>query len=158
MTFKASIFFILSFILFSNCDSDPCSKNLDIWINEAPAALDEFHNIQNELKENSKFLNEHTFKGSFFICAKDTIGNFSRYELPLLKKWFKDGRSYISIKDKDTSFCFKECLKGVSTSYCIIENKKTTIENYKSHVEVVNNVNLKGNWHVLITSCDNCND
>lgn len=158
MTFKAIIFFMLSISLFSNCESDTCSKNADIWINEAPAALDEFHNIQNELKDNTKFVNEHTFKGCFFICANDTIGDFSQYELPLLKKWFKDGRSYISIKDKDTTFCFKKCLKGISTANGIIENKKPTFENYKSHVKVIKNLNLKGGWHVLITSCDNCND
>jgi len=152
---KATLAIIILTLLLTSCGRNSCDQNIDKWITDAPLALEEFRKIEIELNNNPEFVKEFSIENELLLIPKDTNKYFSHYNLPSLKKWFKDGRDYISLRDCDTNVCYKQCVY-INAAYGIIGNKRQGIKNYRTEVVIVDSMNLKGNWFGIVTTCENC--
>ncbi len=157
MNLKSTLAIITLTILLISCGRNSCDQNVDKWISDAPFALEEFRKIEIELKNNPEFVKKFDYgNDKLFLRTLDTSEYFSHYRLPLLQKWFRNGRAYISFSDGDTSVCYKQCVNLNGTAYGTIGNKRENIKKYKTGVVIVDSITLKGNWFGIVTTCENC--
>lgn len=153
-------FIIITFISLSflcSCNhKNECDKDIDKWIAESPKAYEEFLIVKQEILSNKIFLNGLTIKKQMFLRASDTT-IYDQYSMQELKKWFKNSRGYISFREEDTSFCFKECEDGshIAAGYVYYEKRH---ENYKSGLEIVDSLRLNENWFAYVVKYDGCNE
>ena len=152
------IVLVLSCFIYSSCDRMIC-KDIDNWINEAPKALNEYLEVEREILNDSAFFNEFAYnKTNLFLRASDTSKYFI-YEVPELKKWFRNNRGYISIDSNHTSFCFKECsdLEQMTASGYIYNNNNKA-GTYKPQVIMLDSLYLKNGWFSHVITCKGCDD
>ena len=151
-----SILILFSFIVLTSCEINLCERHLEDWAKDAPSAFQEFQSVKEELKNHPTLVKNYTVNGNFFLKYLD-IKNITGFKIPNLKKWFSNGRGYISFSKTDTSICYQSCVSGPGTAYAIIHSSNN-VNNYKKGVKIVNTIKLQNNWEAVITKCYGCLD
>ncbi len=153
-----ALWMLIGMYMLCSCKTKESKCNPEGWIKEAPIALEEYYKIEKEVFSNRKFVSAHSYPEGLFLRGSDTT-DYKSYALPLLLKWFKDGRGYINFRNDSTesSFAYRQCAKGIYTSNATVFLHKK-IELYKSQVKITDTMNLRNGAYAVITTCTGCND
>lgn len=154
--FRTGVFFLMLTGLFGGCGPPRCADDIEHWIEEAPAALEEFKAVREEVLADTAFIRERHGEVRLFLMARDTVDH-PKARLPKLMRWFRQGRSHIDISSEFTSFCFRECVVGGYSAYGTVYYQREQ-HGYKTGVEFVDSLELGNGWHAHVNTCRGCDE
>ena len=154
--FRAGLFSLGLAGLFGGCGPPECAEDIELWIDEAPAALEEFLAVREEVLADTAFIREQHGRARLFLMARDTAG-YPKSRLPKLTAWFRHGRSHIDISAQSTSFCFRECVAGHYSAYGSVYFLRKQ-HDYKLGVEVLDSLSLGNGWYAHVRTCRGCDE
>jgi hypothetical protein len=153
------VFTITAYLHYAN----NCTNHIEEWITEAPDALKDFNAVKAELDTAVHFKQEFGDRlGGLFIKGGNYEYYYSKYNMPNLARWFKKGRSYISISPNGyTNICFKNCIDRMNTASGYIYNRKSNPNptiHYKEGVTLIDSLNINDEWYAHVITCTGCNE
>nr|WP_294906815.1 hypothetical protein [uncultured Lacibacter sp.] len=150
--FAIFILLLISHFSCTNRSAECYKKNVNAWISEAPAALDEFFIVKEEILSNKKFLDSFSSKGgSVFITEIEY--RYSGFIMPKLETWFKNGHGWLSFEKHDTVFSYKEWSNGLDDIYGTIQLGPIDTSKYRQFEDTLK---LKDNWYAIVRKCCGC--
>jgi hypothetical protein len=149
---------LIILIHFCGCKADKCSKDIDSWISLAPRAYQDFELAKSEILNNRDFVKAHTSQGVLFLGLNllDT-GKISEAEMPHLKNWFRNGHGYISIREDDTTACFKQCSNGRHLAYGILEHQNNRREHPRTRI-FTDSIKVSDTYRAFVFECVGCEE
>ena len=142
--------------LSGGCGPPKCAQDIEQWIDEAPAALEEFLSVREEVLADTAFIRERDGQRRLFLMARDT-SEYPKTRLPKLMDWFRHGRSHIDISKAFTEFSFRECEAGRYSAWGTVYFQRLRYP-WKLGVETVDSTNLGNGWYGQVTTCTGCGD
>jgi hypothetical protein len=150
---------LLAIMVILGCKSNQCESNAHGWIQNAPAALDEFLLVKAEILSNKAFVDSFSKHGYLFVGgAFSDTDKFAGFVMPHLKEWFRNGRNYIAFEPNDTTACYQDCESGSFSASAEIHQVPFNRKKYYRSVKVMDSLKLKEGWNAQVVYCYKCDD